>query len=193
MAKKTIKQRAAAIIADERTYDESTREAVYNALTSKAADLTECVRRAEAGETILDLIGEQAKLDFAAQSIIDLFVVEEVPGFLKLAIEAALDRAAELAGVTIWEEEEGYSLRAMADLFAMTGGNFSLRKSDGAELADLLSKILRHPSVPTDLFNVVGEAVNSLNDAIDHDSPEHIEYALRAFERKEKEGQKKSA
>ncbi len=57
-----------------------------------------------------------------------------------------------------------------------------------AELADMLSKVLKHPSVPTDLFNAVGDAVNSLNDAIDHDGPEHIEFALAAFERKEREG-----
>jgi hypothetical protein len=57
---KTIRQRAEAIIANKRRYDSDTREAIFNAMVKKHADLAECVRRAERGETILDLTSEEA-------------------------------------------------------------------------------------------------------------------------------------
>ncbi|MEJ7713737.1 MAG: hypothetical protein WKF84_28795 [Pyrinomonadaceae bacterium] len=79
----------------------------------------------------MDLAGEQAKFEIAAQFVIDLFVVEEVPSFLKLAVESTLDGAAESAGVTIWNEQEGYILRAMADLFTLTQ-NLKLEAKESA-------------------------------------------------------------
>jgi hypothetical protein len=57
---KTIRQRAQAIIDNPKRYDSDTREAIFNALAKKHADLAECVRRAERGETILDLTSEEA-------------------------------------------------------------------------------------------------------------------------------------
>jgi hypothetical protein len=57
---KTIRQRAQAIINNKRRYDSDTREAIFNAMVKKHADLAECVRRAERGETILDLTSEEA-------------------------------------------------------------------------------------------------------------------------------------
>lgn len=50
----TVKARALAIIAGG-VYDEETRHAVKNALEEKGTDLAEIVRRAEAGETVLDV------------------------------------------------------------------------------------------------------------------------------------------
>ncbi len=57
---KTIRQRAQAIIDNKRRYDSDTREAIFNAMVKKHADLAECVRRARRGETILDLTSEEA-------------------------------------------------------------------------------------------------------------------------------------
>jgi hypothetical protein len=57
---KTIRQRAEAIIANKRRYDSDTREAIFNAMVKKHADLADCVKRAERGETILDLTSEEA-------------------------------------------------------------------------------------------------------------------------------------
>jgi hypothetical protein len=59
-ARHTLKGRAEAIIANKRRYDSGTREAIFNALTTKAADLKECVIRAERGETILDITAPPA-------------------------------------------------------------------------------------------------------------------------------------
>ena len=50
-----LTQRARAIIDDPSRYDEDTRHAVRNALKGNAPDLAEYVRRAEQGDTILDL------------------------------------------------------------------------------------------------------------------------------------------
>jgi hypothetical protein len=60
---KTIRQRAEAIINNKRRYDSDTREAIFNAMVKKHADLAECVRRAERGETILDLTTEAAQVN----------------------------------------------------------------------------------------------------------------------------------
>jgi hypothetical protein len=49
-----IKERAGAIIANLDAYDSDTRAAIYNALEGVPATLAELVKRAEAGETILD-------------------------------------------------------------------------------------------------------------------------------------------
>ncbi len=57
---KTIRQRAEAIINNKRRYDSDTREAIFNALAKKHADLAECVKRAERGETILDITAPPA-------------------------------------------------------------------------------------------------------------------------------------
>jgi hypothetical protein len=59
-ARHTLKGRAEAIIANKRRYDSDTREAIFNAMVKKHADLAECVKRAERGETILDLTSEEA-------------------------------------------------------------------------------------------------------------------------------------
>jgi hypothetical protein len=57
---KTIRQRAQAIIANKRRYDSDTREAIFNALTTKASDLKDYIIRAERGETILDITAPPA-------------------------------------------------------------------------------------------------------------------------------------
>jgi len=52
---KTLRQRAAAIIANAKRYNAGTRAAISRALDEGHADLAECVKRAERGETILDI------------------------------------------------------------------------------------------------------------------------------------------
>lgn len=59
---KTIKQRAARIIANAKRYDADTRAAISRALDEGHADLAECVKRAERGETILDISGQTATM-----------------------------------------------------------------------------------------------------------------------------------
>jgi hypothetical protein len=59
-ARRYLKGRAEAIINNKRRYDSDTREAIFNALATKAPDLKDCIIRAERGETILDLTSEEA-------------------------------------------------------------------------------------------------------------------------------------
>ena len=54
--KQSLTQRACAIIGNPGRYDADTRHAVRNALEGESPDLAEYVRRAEQGDTILDLI-----------------------------------------------------------------------------------------------------------------------------------------
>jgi len=58
----TIQQRAARIIANAKRYDTGTRAAISRALDEGHADLAECVKRAERGETILDISGTTASV-----------------------------------------------------------------------------------------------------------------------------------
>jgi len=59
---KMIKERAARIIANAKRYDTDTRAAISRALDEGHADLAECVKRAERGETILDITGTTATM-----------------------------------------------------------------------------------------------------------------------------------
>ena len=61
-----IRERAGAIIANLDAYDTDTRDAIYNALEGVPATLAELVKRAEAGETILDCT-DAAHADLVAQ------------------------------------------------------------------------------------------------------------------------------
>jgi hypothetical protein len=53
--RRTVKDRARAIVSDAQGYDEETRHAIKNSLDENDSNLAELVRRAESGETILDV------------------------------------------------------------------------------------------------------------------------------------------
>lgn len=189
MAKrKTIKQRAEAIIADAKRYAPDTREAIANALKSKAADLPECVRRAEAGEEIWDLVGEQAKCEIAAQFIIDLFVVERMPTFILAAVEGALNKAAGLERVQIWDAEKGLSLSAVASLFATTQQlNLDMPRRSAETPASGYEKMARHvagllagPDTPEDLRDAIEDYIVELENTtqVNVQTPEVVRVAL---------------
>jgi hypothetical protein len=63
---KIIRERAARVIANLDAYDTDTRDAIYNALEGVPAQLAELVKRAEAGETILDCTDAAHARDAAA-------------------------------------------------------------------------------------------------------------------------------
>jgi len=59
-------------------------------------------------------------------------------------------------------------------------------KATRRQIAEALSLILRNPGkVPTHLYNDLGDRVTELSDHVDHDSPEHIEYLIKAWEEDE--------
>ena len=59
---KTTRERAARIVANAKRYNAGTRAAISRALDEGHADLAECVKRAERGETILDISGTTASV-----------------------------------------------------------------------------------------------------------------------------------
>ncbi len=189
---KTITERAQAIIRAERRYDEDTRRAIANALAQGAADLKECVSRAERGEIILDISAEQAKYEIAAQYIIDMYTVEGVPNFLTDAVGIALDVAAATKRINIWQPDgsggEELSQRGLAHLF-MASTMLSLKPKHAldshAALAEHIAGVLNHPLCPVDLYNAIGDEVTTLSNDLDHDAPDHIRRVLEAAAMKE--------
>ena len=88
--RQTLKQRAQAILDNPGCYDEDTRHAVRNALEGNAPDLAEYVRRAEHGETILDLAkpleGQPDGIAALAEHIAAVLAHPETPEALYNAI-----------------------------------------------------------------------------------------------------------
>jgi hypothetical protein len=74
--RRTVKDRARAIVADMKGYDADTRNAIKNSLDGDGSDLAELVRRAEAGEIIWDVskpngdgeLPDTAALDYARKA-----------------------------------------------------------------------------------------------------------------------------
>ncbi len=130
----------------------------------------------------LDLAAEQRKCENAAQYIRDMLTIEKMPNFVLFAVVRALIAASRIHNINLWPE--GYdkgtdiSPEALADLFVMTQGKFTLDKSPEAELADHVSAILKHEKTPVALYNAVAESVCILSNNIDNDTPEYIEYVL---------------
>ena len=66
-------------------------------------------------------------------------------------------------------------------------------KQSRAELARLLSAVIKHPLLPVDLYNRMGDCLADMTSEIDHDTPEMIEKALAAYDAREtkpKEGRR---
>ncbi len=130
----------------------------------------------------LDLAAEQRQCEQAAQYIKGMLTIEKMPNFVLFAVVRALIAASRIHNINLWPE--GYdkgtdiSPEALADLFVMTQGKFTLDKSPEAELAAHISAILKHPKTPTALFNALGEAVCILSNNVDNDTAEFIEYVL---------------
>lgn len=190
---KTIRQRAQAIIDNKRRYDSDTREAIFNAMVKNHADLAECVKRAEHGETILDLADEQSKLEIAAQFIIDLYEVEKIPDFICDAVTDALNKASISQNIDIWQSDKDgdmeLSRRGLADLFTHARMlSVAPVPNSTAALALGLADILNNPHTPVHLFNGIADVVSSMGSAIDYHTPEMINRALVAYtEREEKQ------
>jgi hypothetical protein len=191
---KTITERAHAILDNSTRYDEDTRQAIANALKNGTDDLRESVRRAERGETILDLAGEQAKYEIAAQYIIDMYTVEGVPNFITDAVGIALDVAAATKRINIWQPDgsggEEFSQRGLAHLF-MASQMLSLKPKHAldshAALAEHIAGVLNHPLCPVNLYDAIGDEVATLSRELDHDAPDHIRRVLEAVATKESE------
>jgi hypothetical protein len=185
MAKqKTIKQRAAAIIANTKRCDAETREAISNSLKrDRAADLAEMVKRAEAGEEIWDLARERAKCEQAAAQVVALFANASVPDFITAAVMDAIGAASKIQRIGTWDnEKEDFSMPALADLFAVSK-MLSLDKQESSTeaLASHIGAILEHPETPDALYNDIAERISDFSSAVDFHTPEMIKRSLVAY------------
>ena len=118
--RQTLKQRALAIIDNHHQYDEDTRHAVRNLLEEKSPDLAEFVRRAERGETILDLVKPlEAAPDQAASADPDTFIRQCLPGVDGLRPDAA--QAMRLVNSILHPASQMEAAHALHDLLHLIG------------------------------------------------------------------------
>ncbi len=111
---KTIRQRAQAIIANKRRYDSDTREAVFNAMVKKHADLAECVTRAERGETILDITAPPAS---------EFLSVAREANIARRGFPLDYEREAAQIASYLESEETPQAVRDLIEYYVMELGN----------------------------------------------------------------------
>lgn len=134
-------------------------------------------RKAEGGE-VWDLVKVGQEQTAAARALLRLLDLPGLPAFVSENLYTILNHAAKVQGVAIGSDAPcGYSVKARADLFAVTTGFQSgLRFEPSRDFAELLSAVLTHPDCPVELYNAVGD-LNCMQPA-SWDTPEHIRLAL---------------
>lgn len=161
---RTIKQRAKAIIDDDR-YDEDTRSAIRRCVETNDPQTGEFVRRAEQGEMISDLITEREKFEKAASLFVELFN-SSAPDWLTGAMLVAASRASEIKRVPIYKRVKGggedFDVKGLADLF-LTSKFLDLEPRTAPaplqRVADALSELLCNPETPGDLVEAAAQYV----------------------------------
>lgn len=172
-----LEARAHAIIADVREYDYDTRLTLTHALKDKSLsdkDLAGMVAEAEAGRLVEHPFHDSFEEDYRTRAHRALrFMDSGIPDFLVNAMIAAVGAAANAFNLEVWKEfpeedepskdynGEGYSARALADLFRVTEF-FQLDLVPRPTLADSIAAVLNHPDTPTAIYNALGEAVTDL-------------------------------
>jgi hypothetical protein len=125
---KTNQATRQAILDDDR-FDEDRHNAIRRALKTKAPELADLVDRAERGDIILDLVGEEERYKKAnkkaAALFFELFHSEGAPDFLTGEMLAVAERAAKIKGVQIYKKAENmegddFDTAGLAELFAIT-------------------------------------------------------------------------
>ncbi len=140
-------------------------------------------QRAEAGETIIDLTGEQAKCEQAAAQVVALFANASVPDFITVAVMDAITAAGKLKQIVTWDtEKENFSMPGLAELFAVSGMlSLDAKQSHTSALAAHISAILEHPETPDALYNDIAERITDMSSDVDFHTPEMIERSLVAY------------
>jgi len=198
-ARPTLRDRALSIINDVSAYDVDTRIAVNNTLTdhkaslASDAELREAIRRAESGETILDLAGVAEEYADAARATLALLNLPGVPAFVSDALSTALAEAQTRTGAGIWQEPGGaredlgdYSPLVLARVFAHDS-MLKIELEPKKDLAELLSAVLRHADTPQVISEAIKEAMAQINE--DETDPRFVALILEAAARAENGGE----
>jgi hypothetical protein len=190
-ARRTVEDRARAIVADAKGYDSDTRKSIKYMLDTGDEDLADFVERAEAGETICDLIRIDEEQATAARAVIALFDLPGLPDFISEALYMILGTAARLRNIGIATgegDEAGFDVKALADLFTVTTGfQRDLTFEPAADVAELISRVVKHPDLSTKMRYEFGCVVTEeLMNGVDTDSPGVIRALLAEYEKQHK-------
>jgi hypothetical protein len=128
-----------------------------------------------------DIAEVRMECERKAQATLD-FTGTDVPDFISDAVIDAIAAAGARTGFPTpnYDEPAAEQRRMLADLFAGTDGNFSLRKSGREALAEHIAAIMANPETPTALYNALADELASMSSRIDHNSPAMIERSLAA-------------
>ena len=156
-----ITARAQAILNNDR-YDEDTHNAISRALATKDPDLAELVGRAERGEIILDLVGEQEKFEKAAALVVQVIDESNAPDWLTGGMLVDIEEARRTKEVPIFKKmkdgSQDWDIKELANLFVLTQ-RLDLEPRVFANplhrVASALSELLCNPETPAMLFNAV--------------------------------------
>jgi hypothetical protein len=163
---RNLERRALAIVNDAKGYDEDTRQTIRAALNTKADDLAELVRRAEAGETVIDLADSQRIAEQQARAFIDFSEKASIPEFIKDEALDALTRAAYslgLADVAWTPNDTEADVCALARFFASVPRLFLLREHPAAQIiGEALATILNNEETPEAIHNARVDVVSDM-------------------------------
>jgi type III secretion system FlhB-like substrate exporter len=157
-------------------------------------DLAAMLAQAEAGE-IVEAPYDNVEEDFrgAAHATLRFMDGDACPFWLLGAMQTAFDAASDARGIEIWKdippayredpeaEGEGYSAKALADLFRVSEG-FKLELITRPTLAEHIAAVLADEATPTQLYNALADAVTGLTarDEVTN-SAEVIRLGLEAY------------
>jgi hypothetical protein len=141
----------------------------------------------KAGETVYDLAEVEQRQTAAASATLRLLDLPGLPAFVSEALYMILNHAAKVRGVSIGADTAaGYSVKALADLFAVTTGfQPDLTFEPAADVAELISRVVKHPDLSAKMRYEFGCVVTEeLMNGVDTDSPGVIRALLAEYEKK---------
>jgi type III secretion system FlhB-like substrate exporter len=171
-----LERRARAIVADE-SKDYDSRMTLATALRDgkpSDEDLAAMVAQAEAGEMV-EAPYDEIEEDYRGAAHVTLRFMDgdACPFWLLSAMQTAFDAASAAHGIEIWKrvppayredpeaEGDGYSAKALADLFRVSEG-FNLELITRPTLAEHIAAVLADEDTPEPLYNALAEAVTTL-------------------------------
>jgi hypothetical protein len=132
----------------------------------------------------------------AARATLRLLDLPGLPPFVSEALYTILSHAAKVKGVAIGSDAAcGYSVKALATLYAVTSGfqrglTFEPARDPSADLAALISAVLTHPDTPTRIYDKLTDALVEMHDATDvYDDPRAVRALLDYHARQREESE----
>jgi hypothetical protein len=144
-------------------------------------------KAAEGASDVLDLVQVRKEQEQAARGLFRLLDMPGLPPFVSEALYTILNHAARVKGADIGSDAaDGYSIKAVTDLFAVTSGfQRGLTFEPSPDVAELISRVVKHPDLGAELRRAFGGVVTEeLMSGVDTDSPGVIRALLAEYEKK---------